>query len=158
MAQTIHNRFKAEGVRQTIDFLGGAGIKFMIADNVTVWTQDPDDDFVDLAGANDIIDAEYAGTGYTGGFGGGGRTVLASKTITQDDTNNRAELDAADKTFTAIGSGSESINFLFVIDETGAANDLASDVLCSLDSGLPVTTNGGDVTFQFDAEGIMQLT
>ncbi len=158
MANTIHNRFKAEGVRGTIDYVAGAAVKWMLLDNVTPWTQDPDDDFVDLGGANDPLDAEYAGTGYTGGFNGASRTVLASRTITQDDANDRAELDAADKTFSSIGSGSESINFLLIIDETGEAADTATDILASLDSNLPVTTNGGDVTFQFDAEGILQLT
>ena len=157
MANTVTNRMKAESVRQTIDWLLNGSIKWMLLDNVTTYTIDVDDDFVDEGGANDPVDAEYAGTGYTKGFGNSGRKALASKTITQDDANNRAELDAADVTFSSIGSGSESINQLCIVDETGASNDTDTDLMAALDSNLPVTTNGGDVTFTPDAQGILQF-
>ena len=157
MANTITNRFKALGMIGTIDILAGAGVKWMICDDVTAYTIDNADDFVDEAGANDPIDAEYAGTNYTGGFGGASRTVLGSRARVEDDANDRAEFDAADKTFSAIGSRGESINQLLIIDETGEAADTAADLIASLDSNLPVTTNGGDVTFQPDAQGLLQF-
>ena len=158
MANTVTNRCKAEIVRGTIDWLNNADIKWMLADDVTAYTISKDTDFVDDGGSNDLADAEYAGTGYTGGFNGSGRKALASKTLTEDDGNDRAELDAADPVYSAIGSGSESINQIAIIDETSQSADNAVDVLAIFDSNLPVTTNGGDVTFSPDAQGILQFT
>src|SRR5262245_788638 len=44
-------------------------------------------------------------SGYTGGFGGAGRKVLASKTITNDTTNDRTVIDAADPSAWTLGTG-----------------------------------------------------
>ena len=54
-----------------------------------------DDDFLDEVGADDFIDGELSGTGYTAGFGGAGLLTLASKTIIVDKPNDRSEFDAA---------------------------------------------------------------
>src|SRR3954451_5578843 len=44
-------------------------------------------------------------TGYTGGFGGAGRKTPASKTMTNDTTNDRTVYDAADPSAWTLGTG-----------------------------------------------------
>lgn len=130
----------------------------LLDNNPTVYTISPDTNFVDEGGASDVLDAEYVGSGYTGGFGGAERKALASKAWTEDDGNDRGEFDAADLTWSSIGGGSETIDILVIIDETGASADTDTEVIALIDSGLPVTTNGGDVTVQWNAEGLIQIS
>ena len=113
-----------------------------------------DDDFLDDVGADDFIDGELSGTGYVAGFGNSGRLTLASKTITVDKANDRAEFDAADVTWTAISAGTAAQATLL----REITNDAASPVIANIDSGgFPIVTNGGDLTMAWDPEGIIQL-
>lgn len=114
-----------------------------------------DNDFLDESGADDFVDGELSGTGYTSGFGGSGRKTLGSKTIVVDKANDRAEFDAADVTWTAISAGTAAqITLLKEI-----TNDAASLTIANVDSGgFPIVTNGGDLTIQWNAEGIIQLS
>lgn len=113
------------------------------------YVADRDDDVVDAGGANDPVDEEYDGTGYTGGWGGSGRKALASKTITVDKANDRSDFDAADVTFSAIGpaGGNGDPTQLLTIKE-GGSDDTTSRLICHSD--FSVTTNGGDVTAQIN--------
>lgn len=98
---------------------------------------------------------EIVATGYTA-FGNG--NSLLSKAVAVDAANDRAEFDAADFTYTAIG-GAANNEFDYVTlarasaDNTEAtANTLASVAVTS------TLTNGGDITLQWNAEGILQVT
>ncbi len=114
-----------------------------------------DDDLIDAGGANDAIDHELTGTGYTAGHGNSGRKTLASKTITVDKPNDRTLFDAADITWTAIDAG---VAAQMIIHKKGAADDTTARPITKIDDGgLPITTNGGDLTFTFNVEGILQL-
>ena len=102
---------------------------------------------------SDISANELSGTGYVGGFNGSGRKTLAGKTITEDDANDRAEFDANDVSWLAISAG------------TAAAAVLIKEVTSDADSLLiayldfsDLVTNGGDMTLQWDAEGILQIS
>lgn len=113
-----------------------------------------DDDFLDEVGGDDFVDGELSGTGYAGGFGGSGRKTLASKTIVVDKANDRAEFDAADITWTAISAGTAAQATLL----KEITNDLASLCIVNVDSGgFPIVTNGGDLSIQWNVEGIIQL-
>lgn len=96
--------------------------------------------------------AEISGvSGYTGGFGGAGRKVLASKTITKDTTNDRIVYDAADPSAWTLGTG-DTIGGC-IIQKKGSADDTTAVLLAFLDhSDLP--TNGSTFTEVFDALGI----
>ena len=110
-------------------------------------------------GLNSPSSYELTGTGYTKGVGGSGRKTLASKTITQDDTNTRAVFTAANVTWTAINAGTAGKCML--IKEGGAGtttSDTGTMLICVIDSGFPVTTNGGDLTIQWSTAGIIDLT
>ena len=115
-----------------------------------------DDLLLDAGGANDIIDHELSGTGYVAGHGNSGRKTLASKTFTVDQANDRSEMDAADVVWTAIDAGTPS---QAIVHAEGSADDTTARPLSHIDSGgFPIVTNGGDMTIQWSAEGIMQLS
>ncbi len=78
-----------------------------------------------------------------------------SVVITVDKTNDRAEFDCADITWTAINAGTAAQ--ATVLKEI--TNDAASKCIANIDSGgFPVVTNGGDLTIQVNAEGLIQLS
>lgn len=117
------------------------------------YTANKDHDFVsDLTpGSN-----ELSGTGYTGGFGGSGRKSLASKTVLVDDATDVVNFDAADVTWTAINAG--TIRAAVLIKEI--TNDAASRLIAYIDNAaeFPLTTNGGDVTIQWNSGGILRIS
>jgi hypothetical protein len=99
------------------------------------------------------VSSELSGTGYVGGFGGSGRKTLASKTITEDDTNDRAVYDAADSVWTAINAGTAA--GAIIIKE--GTSDADTELICFLD-GASVVTNGGDVTLVYPSTGAFYLS
>lgn len=90
-------------------------------------------------------------SGYTGGFGGAGRKVLASKTLTNDTTNDRTVYDAADPSAWTLGAG-DTVGGA-VIQKKGSADDTTAVPLFFLDF-TDVPTNGSTFTLSFDATGI----
>jgi hypothetical protein len=152
MASFVYNTAAGDMWQDIIDLLNDT-IKMGLS--TSVHTVDRDDDFLDDGTASDFSSGELTGTGYTAGFGGAGRKTLASKTITVDKANDRAEFDCADVTWTAINAGTAAQ--ATVLKEI--TNDTASKTIANVDSGgFPVVTNGGDLTFQVNAEGLLQLS
>ncbi len=92
---------------------------------------------------------ECSGTGYTAGG-----LTLSNKTLTEDDINNKAIADAGDPTWTGINVG--TIKGAMIYKSTGTPS--TSTLICWIDTGgFPITTNGGDITIQFNASGIFNL-
>ena len=133
----------------TIDWPGDtATIKTALSTSTHV--PNKDDVFYDDAGADDLLDGELSGSGYTAGG-----DLLASEAVAYDSANDRVEFDAADAAWTAINAGTAAQ--ATVQKHTGTAT--TSPVICNVDTGgFPVVTNGGDLTIQWNAEGIFQLT
>lgn len=103
------------------------------------YTPDKDHEFASsLAG-------ELSGTGYAGGFGGGGRKTLAGKAFSLDLVNDRVEWTFTGVLWSAINAGSP--RYLIVVKEI--TNDAASPLVGYLDLGT-VSTNGGDLTITPD--------
>lgn len=128
----------------TID-LGADTIQVMLV--TSSYTPNADHDFIDLGGS-DAVSAELSGSGYS-------RKTLASKSISEDDTNDRAEFDAADVTWSSIDAGTAAAAVVF--KSTGV--DTTSVIIAYIDTGgFPITTNGGDLTVTWNAEGIIQLS
>jgi hypothetical protein len=90
-------------------------------------------------------------SGYTGGFGGAGRKVLASKTITNDTPNDRTVFDAADPSSWTLGTG-DTIGGI-VVQKKGSASDATAVPLFFLDI-TDIPTNGSPFSLVFDANGI----
>ena len=100
---------------------------------------------------------ELSGTNYAGGYGGSGRKTLSSKVITRDDVNDRAEFSAAPVTWTAINAGTAAA--AVIIRERSLTGDTMSELIAYINTGgFPITTNGGDLTLTWNAEGILQLS
>lgn len=150
MATFVYNLAAAEIARGNIDLLADT-IKIMLVKSGYV--PDRDDDFIEEA-VDDANEHELTVSGYTGGFGGAGRKTLGSKTITEDDANDRAEFDCADVTWTALATGETIVGAIIIKEIT---NDAASVLIAYLDlSDTP--TNGSDVTLQINAEGVIQFS
>jgi len=131
------------GMADPIDFLGNT-IHVGLSSSTHVPTED--DEFADDGGADDFVDGELSGTGYA-------RAALASKALTYDAANDRVEWDAADTTYSGIDAGTAAQ--ATILDDTGAT-DADKRLLANIDSGgFPVVTNGGDLTIQWNAEGII---
>lgn len=100
----------------------------------------------------DLTLNELSGTGYTGGFGGSGRKALASRTITVA-ASNLIQLDAADVTWSAINAGTIAG---ILIGQKGSASDATAIPLAFIDL-TDTPTNGGDITIQWSASGIIEF-
>ncbi len=151
MATLVYNRAKKEILDGTIDLLTDT-LKIMLV--TSSYVADADNDFVE-EGVNDANEHELTGTGYDPGFAGSGRKTLSGKGVTEDDTNDRAEFDdSGDITWTGINAGTAAGAILY----KHITADTASILIAYIDSGgFPVVTNGGDLTIQWNAEGILQF-
>jgi hypothetical protein len=92
--------------------------------------------------------SEATCTGYTGGFGGGGRKT-ATITLTEQTASNRVVVIITDLTWTALGGASNNtLGFAVWLHEL--TNDGASHPLAYLAFSATVTTNGSDIAVDFD--------
>lgn len=74
------------------------------------------------------------------------RKTLASATVTEDDTNDRADADYADISWGTLG-GASNCQLSQVIIYKEAASDSLREVVAYIGaSTLPITTNGSSVT------------
>lgn len=133
MPSRTYNKGINEISNQGIDFLNDT-IKIMLVNSA--YAHNPDSNFV-----SDIVANEVAGAT---------RQTLGTKTVTEDDTNDRSVFDAADPTFPSVTSGS-TIGGAVVFKDTGA--DATSPLIAFLDT-TDTPTNGGNITIQFSANGI----
>lgn len=134
---TFTNHFKAELFRGTID-LDTDTFKVMLINgspNVDTWENIDD------------VSTEISGSGYTAD----GET-LASLVITENDTNNRAEWDFADVTWTNLATA--TISDAVIYKDTGV--DSTSVVVGWVE--IATNSNGGNYTLQINASGFAHLT
>jgi len=96
-------------------------------------------------GYSDVSGVEESGTGYTAGG-----ATLASLTITKNTTNDRAEWDAADVTWTGLNVGTPS--HVIVYDDSHAGKCLIGYW------ELTTASNGGNYTLQWGSAGLVTLT
>jgi len=153
MASGAFNRGIRDLLNGTTDFLTDT-IKALLLGTATAYTYNPDHDFLDAGGANDPTDSELTGvSGYTRGFGNAGRKTLASKTVTENDSNNRVEFDCADPAWTGLGAG-DTIAAAVIAREV--TDDAASVMFAYLDP-TDTPTNGSDITLQMPAAGFLNF-
>ena len=167
MASGVYNIWKSRSGESTDAQWGGSSTQFraMLIQSSN-YTFDEDANFVS-SGSGDLVLNECTGVGYTTGAGyqGAGRIILATRTVSVDDTNNRAVYDTTDIVFAAIDVSQSSADQvgLAIIAETGSAD--ASDIpvvyfdsttLSTAAGGL--TTNGGDLTISWSTSGAFTLT
>lgn len=145
MASGWYNSGLRDVIDRTID-LASDTIKVILV--TSSYTPDKDHAFASS------LTNELSGTGYAGGFGGGGRKTIGSKAFSTDTTNDRVEFTFGGVTWTAINAGSPK--YAILVKEI--TNDAATRLIAYLDLGT-VTTNGGDLTITPDGTlGALQWT
>ena len=85
----------------------------------------------------------------TGGYSAGG-VALASKTVTQDNTNNRAVFDAVD--ILIASSTISSVRYVALYKDTGTP--ATSYLICYIDLLVAKSTAGDDFEIEWNASGI----
>lgn len=143
MANQLFNRFKMGLLAADYD-LAEAGDDVRVTLHTSSYTPDIDLD-LDFADATN----ELSGTGYTANG-----EQLGTQAVTQDDTDDEGVFDAENVTWTSIDAGTAALALL--MSWTGTAG--TSLLIGSIDSGgFPIVTNGGDLTIQWNSEGIINL-
>lgn len=135
MANGVYNKCKAQIANGGTD-LDTSDLRLMLVKST--YTFNADHNFIDNAGAGDPIDEEITVGGYA-------RVALTTKTVTQDDTNDFAYLDADDVVFTSLVAG-QTIGGAILFRQTGV--DTTAPVLAFYDL-TDTATNGGNVTVQW---------
>lgn len=139
-------------------------LRIALYDNSTAFTFNPDThEFVaDVLDGGTTAQELQGSAGYTGTAD---RQTLANAAITQDDTDDEAEFDADDVTWTGVDS-TEDIQGWIVYKQVGAddttpADDpiivVVDDDMTDAPADLPLATNGSDVTIEWATEGIINL-
>jgi hypothetical protein len=100
--------------------------------------------------ANEAVGAGYGRIG----------VAAALRTTLEDDASSLARLKITDGSvvWTSMNAGLDLRIVLFFVTGTGAA-DNSNYLLAYIDTGtnIPINSNGGDVTLQFNADGVFTL-
>ncbi len=112
-------------------------------------TTDTEEDVTTMGGFTTLD--EYDGTGYVAG----GQT-LDNEVVNKDDANNRSEFDADDEVFSNLGVGTRQA-VAIVVFKFITSFSLSLPLAFMDTGGFPFDGNGNDVTFEWNAEGIIQL-
>lgn len=145
MSTHLFNEFKRANAAGEID-LNADDIRVRMAmSNTTMDTEN--DGIVNIADFTtpDVMD----GANYVD-------KALANEAVNKDDANDRAEFDADDVTWAALGTGTRGALGVLIykyVDGTDA-NDL---VIAWIEFSAEQNPGGSDFTLQWDAEGILQL-
>lgn len=106
---------------------------------------------------HDTLTALLAGTADEATFTSYARKTGQTGTITVDDTNDRVDVDMADQTWSPAGGASnDTLTDLIIAYQDGSANDNGRVPMICLD--FAVTTDGTDLTAQFNASGIYRAS
>jgi len=140
MANFIYNAAKVSLGKEEIDWVNDT---VKVAMTTSTYTPDKDTDVY----FSDITN-EVSGTGYTaGGF------TLANKTVTQDNTNDRAVYDADDISESPVTIA--AYRYLVVYQSTGV--DSTSRLLCLIDLGSDQTVDNDILDITWTASGVFYL-
>lgn len=101
------------------------------------------------------IDADTFITDITGELSGGGyvRKVLASKTVTTDDANNRSVADAADVQWTGLTG---TFRYIIVAD-TQSGVDSTSRLITVIDTGSSQALAGATYDITWPTSGVFHI-
>ena len=145
MASNVKNIAKSRLMSALMD-LDEAGDDMRLFLLMTNTTFDTD---VDTDNTGSYTLDEMDGTNYA-------RVNLANQAVATDDANDRAEFDADDASWTSLGNGTRQIQGAgiheFITDDSG------SFPLCWIEFASTINPGGSNLTLQFNAEGIFQIT
>jgi hypothetical protein len=95
---------------------------------------------------------EFVASGYTSGG-----ITLTSQSLTQNNSQNRSEWLAANVTFTTLAAGARQAQAAVIYKSTGTFSTGIPFVYIDT-GGFPFTGNGSNVTLQWNASGIVQIS
>lgn len=102
----------------------------------------------------DHIDALLAAANTEADFTNYARKTGLTGTITVDDSNDRVDIDLPDQTWSSAGNGSNNdLTKLITAYENAAADDTRIPLT---HHDFPVTTDGSNITVQFNASGFFR--
>jgi|APHM01.1.fsa_nt_gi hypothetical protein len=135
---------------------GGSIVLILVSDS---YSFDETEDNLDTGGAADIESHEIDCDGYTQGFGSGDRKTPSSRTWRRDDPSSRIEFDFDDVTYSSLGGGVSANNDTLggVVIAWENTNDSDSVPIAFDDLADNRQTNGSDITYSPDSEGMFQL-
>lgn len=140
MADVIYNSFKQKIADGSID-LDTDDIQVGLVTSSYTPDQDAHEDWADITN-------EVSGTGYTAGG-----ADLANEAVTKDNTDNEGVFDADDVTWS-----SSTITARGAVVYMNSGTPATSWLICYLDFGSDQSSNNGDFTIQWNAEGIVNFT
>lgn len=137
MPNLVYNIGKEQIANGAID-LDTSTIKVLLTKSTYV--ANADHGAIDDGSADDPQSHEISVAGYS-------RQTLATRTVTKDNTNDRAYLDADDATFASLASG-QTIGGAIIFKDTGADNTSIPIAFFDL---TDTPTNGGNIVVQWAA-------
>lgn len=160
----VPNRTLAELFRASIDFPNDT-LRVALFDDSTAYTFDPDNhQFVsDVLDGGTTAQELQGSSGYTGS---GDRKTLQNVTVTADNTDDEGVFDADNVTWSGVDSTADIQGYLVYQqvggDDTTPGDDpivyVVDDDQSDAPSGLPLSTNGSDITINWATEGILNDT
>lgn len=127
------------------DDIGSVTLKLLVIDDAAGYVPDVDaDSFV-----SDIVSGELSATGYA-------RATLSNVGVSLNSVDDRVEVTADDVTWTGMGTVSGPTIGAVVLFVAGPTDE--TSVLISALYGIGETLTGGDVTFAFDASGLLRVS
>ena len=135
----IYNSFKQKIQDGSLD-LDTQTIKVALVTSAYTPDQDLHEDFADITN-------EATGTGYTAGG-----AALANKAVTKDNTDNEGVFDADDVTW-----ASSTITARGAIIYYSSGTPATSWLIAYIDFGSDKSSNNGNFTISWNAEGILNI-
>lgn len=125
---------------------------------------DTDDIRVVLCMSNTTADTENDGVSTISGIttldaddgANNARKALASEAVNLDDANDRAEFDATDVTWTALGNGTRQLVGALLYKHV--TNDTDSIPIAWIEFAAAQSPGGSDFSIVWNAEGILNFT
>jgi len=148
MANFVYNKAKKLLADADLDCNSGAGIDLrgvLVMTNTTCDTEKNVSTFADFT-TPDVCD----GSGYAD-------QTITGEASEWDSSNDRTEIHADNFTYSSLGAGTRQNQALVVIDWQGT-RDSSYPVAYYDTGGFPFDGNGGDVTIQVNAQGLLQVT
>lgn len=148
---TVYNTTNVKFAQGNLDWENDTIVIALLSDSTSYSADIDNEEFV-----SDVLDggttaSEFSGTNYS-------RKTLANTTVAQDNTDDEAELDADDVTWS--GLNGDTIQSAIVYKQVGGDDTTPSDdpLYCHLTSSdFPLKANGSDVKLQFNSEGIINI-
>lgn len=152
MADHVYNHFKDLVVTAADDWTNWTTIKALLVDSSSTYV--PVDTHHFLSDAQAAAGwAELATTGYTAGG-----NAVAGRSTSENDASSFVQFLASNVTWAGLGpaGGGKTVKAVVLYHDTGVAS--TSELIAYLDSGGSLALNGGNVTLQWGANGVLTLS